>query len=115
MKRIEKLTDGPLGVGARYRMAFTSGPPASGEVVRFERPSLWEMVGGSSILRSAWRGRVLSRSDGDGAHLVLSMEIQLRPGCRWRQAAARRRVMAGSRSAVQARGRRRGGAGSATA
>jgi hypothetical protein len=76
MKRVQKLTGGPVSVGARYRMELTSGPPASSEVVRFERPSLWEMVGGSSVLRSGWRGRVLP--DGDGAHLVLRMEIQLR-------------------------------------
>jgi uncharacterized protein YndB with AHSA1/START domain len=76
MRRVERLTDGPVGVGARYRMEFTSGPPASSEIVRFERPSLWEMVGGSSVLRSGWRGRVLP--DADGAHLVLRMEIQLR-------------------------------------
>jgi uncharacterized protein YndB with AHSA1/START domain len=26
MKRIEKLTDGPIGVGARYATEFTKGP-----------------------------------------------------------------------------------------
>jgi hypothetical protein len=76
MQRVDKLTDGPVGVGARYRMELTSGPPATGEVVRFERPRLWELVGGSSVLRSGWQGRVLP--DGDGAHLVLRMELQLR-------------------------------------
>jgi uncharacterized protein YndB with AHSA1/START domain len=38
MKRIEKLTGGPVGVGARYRMEFTQGPAAISECVRFERP-----------------------------------------------------------------------------
>jgi uncharacterized protein YndB with AHSA1/START domain len=76
MQRVDKLTDGPVGVGARYRMEVTSGPPATGEVVRFERPRLWELVGGSSVLRSGWQGRVLPT--GDGAHLVLRMELQLR-------------------------------------
>jgi Polyketide cyclase / dehydrase and lipid transport len=76
MKRLEKLTDGPLGVGARYRMEFTQGPPANSECVRFERPNLWELAGGSKIIRSGFRGRV--GPSGDGSHLVLRMEIRLR-------------------------------------
>jgi uncharacterized protein YndB with AHSA1/START domain len=76
MKRIQKLTDGPVGLGARYRMEFTAGPPAIGEVVRFERPRSWQLVGGSRVLRSGWTGRVLPY--GDGAHLALRMEVQLR-------------------------------------
>jgi uncharacterized protein YndB with AHSA1/START domain len=76
MKRLEKLTDRPVGVGARYRMEFTQGPPATSECVRFERPSLWELVGGSKIITSSFRGRVVP--EGDGTHLVLRMEIRLR-------------------------------------
>jgi hypothetical protein len=33
MKRLEKLTDGPVSVGAGYRMEFTQGPPAISECV----------------------------------------------------------------------------------
>ncbi len=76
MKAVEKLTDAPMGVGARYRMEFTSAPSVVSECVRFERPSVWEMVGRSRAMRSGWRGRVLP--EGDGAHLLLRMEIQLR-------------------------------------
>jgi hypothetical protein len=76
MKGVEKLTDGPLGIGTRYRMDFVSGPPVMSECVRLERPSVWEMFGGSRVMRSGWRGRVLA-SPG-GAHLVLRMEIELR-------------------------------------
>lgn len=75
MKRLEKLTDGPVGVGARYRMEFTQGPPAVSECVRFERPSLWELVGGSKIITSSFRGQV--RPMGDDSHLMLRMEIRL--------------------------------------
>jgi hypothetical protein len=57
MKRIEKLTDGPVGMGARYRMEFTQGPPAISECVRFERPGFWEHVGGSKAISSAFSGR----------------------------------------------------------
>jgi hypothetical protein len=76
MKGIEKLTEGPVGVGARYRMQFTQGPPAVSECVRFDRPSSWELVGGSRIISSRFKGRVDRR--GEGSHLVLRMEIQPR-------------------------------------
>lgn len=52
MKRLEKLTDGPVRLGAGYRMEFTKGPPAISECVRFERPSLWELAGGSKVISS---------------------------------------------------------------
>lgn len=76
MTGIEKLTDGPVGVGTRYQMEFTSGPPVISECVRFERPVMWEIVGRWKALTSGFRGRVAPR--GDGAHLVLRMEIRLR-------------------------------------
>jgi Polyketide cyclase / dehydrase and lipid transport len=76
-KRIEKVTDGPASVGTRYRMRFTAGPPIISECVRYDRPNLWELAGRSKAIRGDWRGRVVP--DGDGAHLVLRMEIQL-PG-----------------------------------
>jgi uncharacterized protein YndB with AHSA1/START domain len=75
MKDVEKLTDAPIGLGARYRMEFTSAPSVISECVRFEPPSVWEMVGRSRAMTFGWRGRVLPR--GDGAHLMLRMEIQL--------------------------------------
>lgn len=75
MKAIQKLTDGPVGVSTRYRMEFTSGPTVISECVRFERPSVWELIGRSRALTSGWRGRVVPR--GDVTHLVLRMEIQL--------------------------------------
>jgi uncharacterized protein YndB with AHSA1/START domain len=75
MTDVEKLTDAPIGLGTCYRMGFTSAPSVISECVRFERPSVWEMVGRSRVMRFGWRGRVLPT--GDGAHLVLRMEIQL--------------------------------------
>jgi diacylglycerol O-acyltransferase / wax synthase len=76
MKDVAKLTDAPIGLGTRYRMEFTSAPSVISECVRFDPPSVWEMVGRSRAMRFGWRGRVLPR--GDGAHLMLRMEIQLR-------------------------------------
>ena len=76
LTRVEKLTGGPVDVGARYRMTFTSGPPATSEVVRFERPNSWQLRGTSKILSSVFEGRVTPT--GDGAHLALRMEVRLR-------------------------------------
>jgi hypothetical protein len=75
MTDVEKLADTPIGLGARYRMGFTSAPSVISECVRFQRPSVWELVGRSRVMRFGWRGRVLPT--GDGAHLMLRMEIQL--------------------------------------
>lgn len=90
MKRVVKLTDGPVGVGARYRMEFTQGPPAISECVRFERPSQWELVGGSKIISSGLSGRV--EPSGDRSHLVLRMEIRPRGPLRWALPLLRRRM-----------------------
>jgi Polyketide cyclase / dehydrase and lipid transport len=76
MKRVVKLTDGPVGVGARYQMEFTQGPTAISECVRFERPSLWELLGGSKIISSRFSGRV--EPSGDRSNLLLRMEIRPR-------------------------------------
>ena len=89
MKRIEKLTDGPVGVGARYRMEFTTGPPATSECVRFERPGLGAR-GRSKIISSGLRGRVVP--NGDGSHLLLRMKIQLRGPLRLALPLVRRRM-----------------------
>jgi hypothetical protein len=42
------MTGGPVGVGGRYRMAFTQGPAVISECVRFERPGLWEHADGTT-------------------------------------------------------------------
>jgi hypothetical protein len=76
MKRVVKLTDGPVGLGARYQMEFTQGPTAISECVRFEPPSLWDLVGGSKIISSRFSGRV--EPSGDRSHLLLRMEIRPR-------------------------------------
>jgi uncharacterized protein YndB with AHSA1/START domain len=44
MKGVEKVTDGPFGIGTQYRMEFGFGPPVISECVRLERPSVWELV-----------------------------------------------------------------------
>jgi uncharacterized protein YndB with AHSA1/START domain len=90
MTGVRRLDDAPIGVGARYRMEFVTGPPMTSECVRFERPHVWEMVGESRALRSAWRGRIGPRAD--GSHLTLRMEIQLRGVLRLATPFLRRRM-----------------------
>jgi uncharacterized protein YndB with AHSA1/START domain len=41
MKRVVKLSDGPVGIGARYRTEFVDAPPVVMECMRYERPSAW--------------------------------------------------------------------------
>jgi uncharacterized protein YndB with AHSA1/START domain len=90
MTRIEKLTDGPLGAGSRYRMEFTQGPRAVSEVVRFEPPNAWGIVGGSRIITSSFWGRVVPK--GEGTHLLLRMEIRPRGPLRLALPLVRRRM-----------------------
>lgn len=42
LEYVEKLTDGPIGVGTRYRAKWSNAGPVDVEVVRFDRPTLWE-------------------------------------------------------------------------
>ena len=37
-KYVEKLTDGPVGVGTRYRARWSNSGPTAVEVIRFDRP-----------------------------------------------------------------------------
>jgi Polyketide cyclase / dehydrase and lipid transport len=90
LKRVEKLTGGPVGVGARYRMKFTQAPAAISECVRFERPGYWEMTGGSKIISSSFSGRVVPKAD--GSRLLLRMQIRLRGPLRWALPLVRRRM-----------------------
>jgi uncharacterized protein YndB with AHSA1/START domain len=90
MKRVEKLTGGPVGVGARYRMEFTQGPAAISECVRFERPGFWEHAGGSKIISSGFSGTVMPK--GDGSHLLLRMQIRPRGPLRLALPLVRRRM-----------------------
>ena len=90
VKRVQKLTGGPVGVGARYRMAFTQGPAAVSECVRFERPRYWEHAGGSKILSSEFSGQVVP-NDG-GSHLLLRMQLRPRGPLRLALPLVRRRM-----------------------
>jgi hypothetical protein len=89
-KRIQKLNGGPVGVGARYRVEFTQAPAAISECVRFERPRLWEHVGGSKIISSVFSGQVVPW--GEHSHLLLRMQIRPRGPLRLVLPLVRRRM-----------------------
>jgi len=74
MKRVVKLTDGPIRIGARYTTEFVDAPPMVMECTRYERPSAWSLTGESRALRAVGGGRVVPTSE--GAHLVMRMELE---------------------------------------
>jgi uncharacterized protein YndB with AHSA1/START domain len=46
---MERLTDGPVGVGTRFRAKWKQGPVVFTEVTAYERPTSWTYVNGGSI------------------------------------------------------------------
>jgi len=74
MKRIEKLTGGPIGAGTRYAAEFVKGPPMVMECTRCERPATWSLTGDSPALKASGDWRVLPTAD--GAHLVVRVEME---------------------------------------
>jgi uncharacterized protein YndB with AHSA1/START domain len=79
-RRIQKLTDGPIGLGTRFQGEWIRGDPMTIEFVRFQRPSAWASVGHSRRLLATSEGQV-SNTPG-GVRLVLRMELQPRGALR---------------------------------
>ena len=46
---MQKLTEGPIGVGTRFRAKWKQGPVVETECTRFERPRLWRYENGGQI------------------------------------------------------------------
>jgi len=46
---MEKLTDGPVGVGTRFRAKWKQGPVVLTEVTAYDRPRAWRYVNGGAI------------------------------------------------------------------
>jgi uncharacterized protein YndB with AHSA1/START domain len=74
MKRVVNLTDGSIGVGARYRTEFVDAPPMVMECTHYERPSAWAVTGESRALKAVGDGHVVPTAE--GAHLVMRMELE---------------------------------------
>jgi uncharacterized membrane protein len=71
--RVEKLTDGPIGLGTRFEAEYLKGDAMTIEYVRFERPLAWESVGRSPRLDVKGEGRISATER--GARLVMRMEL----------------------------------------
>jgi hypothetical protein len=76
MRRVAKITDGPIGVGTRYEMEFLPGHPIVGECVAFDPPATWVVTGSGNGMRSSFTGRVVPVPA--GSRLGLRMEIETR-------------------------------------
>jgi|Tabmets5t2r1_1033131.scaffolds.fasta_scaffold00023_9 uncharacterized protein YndB with AHSA1/START domain len=57
-KYVEKLTDGPVGVGTRYRARWANSGPTTVEVVQFDRPRRWETKAKARGLSIRFQGTV---------------------------------------------------------
>jgi uncharacterized protein YndB with AHSA1/START domain len=75
-RRVEKLTQGPVGLGTRFEGEWIKGNPMVIEYVRFERPTQWATTGRSTRLDAKSEGRVSATQD--GAHLTVRMELRPR-------------------------------------
>jgi uncharacterized protein YndB with AHSA1/START domain len=90
MKRIERITDGPIGVGTRYSTQFARGPAMEMECTRYERPTHWSVVGESAAMKVGGENKITPTAR--GAHLAMRMEIEPRGSLRWAMPLMRRRL-----------------------
>jgi uncharacterized protein YndB with AHSA1/START domain len=90
MKRIVKVTDGPIGVGTRFKTEFVNGPPMLIECMSYQRPRGWAFSGASRALKATSEGQVVPTSE--GAHLVMRMELEPRGLLRLATPLLRRRM-----------------------
>ena len=74
VKYIEKVTDGPVGVGTRYRARWANSGPTTVEVVVFDRPRSWETTTTARGVRIRFQGTVTDA--GPGARYTASLELQ---------------------------------------
>ena len=72
-KYVEKLTDGPVGVGTRYRARWSNSGPTAVEVVRFHRPRSWETHAEAGGMGVRFRGTVADA--GPGARYTAYLEL----------------------------------------
>ena len=79
-KYVEKLTDGPVGVGTRYRARWANSGPITVEVVAFDRPRSWETRTRARGMVIRFRGTVTDAAP--GARYTASLELHPR-GLAW--------------------------------
>jgi uncharacterized protein YndB with AHSA1/START domain len=72
-KRVEKLTDGPIGLRTRYEGEWIKGDPMLVEYVGFDRPTTWRSEGRSKRLTAVSESHVMKTAE--GTHLVIGTEL----------------------------------------
>jgi uncharacterized protein YndB with AHSA1/START domain len=73
VKYVEKLTDGPVGVGTRYRAQWANSGPTTVEVVQFDRPHTWETNAKARGMAIRFQGTVTDA--GPGARYTADLEL----------------------------------------
>jgi uncharacterized protein YndB with AHSA1/START domain len=73
-KYVEKLSDGPVGVGTRYRAQWSNTGPTAVEVVQFDRPRSWETHATARGMGVRFRGTVTDAAP--GARYTADLELQ---------------------------------------
>jgi uncharacterized protein YndB with AHSA1/START domain len=63
-RSVERLTDGPVGVGTRYRARWAGTPTTTVEVVRYELPHAWATRSRSMGMVIEVEGSVEAHPDG---------------------------------------------------
>ena len=61
---VEKLTDGPVRVGTRYRARWSNSGPTAVEVVQFDRPRRWETTATARGMGIRFHGTVSDTAEG---------------------------------------------------
>ena len=77
VESVEKLTDGPVGVGTRFRAKWKGGPPVEVETVRYDRPYAWENHNGGPIA-VVFTARLEPVTE--GTRLSVDFDARPRPG-----------------------------------
>lgn len=72
-RRVQKLTEGPIGLGTRFEAEYLKGDTMTIEYVGFDRPVAWETIGRSARLDVKGEGRISATKQ--GARLVMRMEL----------------------------------------
>jgi Polyketide cyclase / dehydrase and lipid transport len=73
VKYIEKLTDGPVGVGTRYRARWSNSGPTTVEVVALDPPRSWETTTRARGMVIRFQGTVTDAAP--GARYTASLEL----------------------------------------
>jgi glyoxylase-like metal-dependent hydrolase (beta-lactamase superfamily II) len=72
-KYVEKLTDGPVGVGTRYRAQWANSGPTTVEVTQFDRPYRWETTATARGMSIRFQGTVTDAAP--GARYTADLEL----------------------------------------